>query len=96
MQTADPVAARMCEVMQRQIDHMVRLVDDLLEVSRITRGKITLHREPADLIGIIRNAVDISRPLIDAAGHRLSITRSTRRSRSTATRSGSARCSPIC
>ena len=71
--TADPVAARMCEVMQRQIDHMVRLVDDLLEVSRITRGKITLHREHADLIGVIRNAVDISRPLIDAAGHRLSI-----------------------
>ena len=70
---ADPVAARMCEVMQRQIDHMVRLVDDLLEVSRITRGKITLHREHADLIGVIRNAVDISRPLIDAAGHRLSI-----------------------
>jgi signal transduction histidine kinase/ActR/RegA family two-component response regulator len=73
MQTADPVAARMFEVMQRQIDHMVRLVDDLLEVSRITRGKITLHREPSDLIGVIRNAVDISRPLIDAAGHRLSI-----------------------
>ena len=37
----------MCEVMQRQIDHMVRLVDDLLEVSRITRGKIQLHSEPA-------------------------------------------------
>ena len=71
--TADPVAVRMCEVMQRQVDHMVRLVDDLLDVSRITRGKITLHRERADLTSIIRNAVDISRPLIDAAGHRLSI-----------------------
>jgi signal transduction histidine kinase len=71
--SSDPVTARMCEVMQRQIDHMVRLVDDLLEVSRITRGKITLHQEAADLTVIIRNAVDISRPLIDAAGHRLSI-----------------------
>jgi signal transduction histidine kinase/ActR/RegA family two-component response regulator len=70
---SDPVAARMCEVMQRQIDHMVRLVDDLLEVSRITRGKITLHSETGDLTVIIRNAVDVSRPLIDAAGHRLSI-----------------------
>jgi signal transduction histidine kinase/ActR/RegA family two-component response regulator len=69
----DPVASRMCEVMQRQVDHMVRLVDDLLEVSRITRGKITLHSEPSDLTVIIRNAVDVSRPLIDAAGHRLSI-----------------------
>ncbi len=71
--TTDPVAAHMCEVMQRQIDHMVRLVDDLLDVSRITRGKITLHRERTDLTAIIRNAIDISRPLIDAAGHRLSI-----------------------
>jgi signal transduction histidine kinase/ActR/RegA family two-component response regulator len=70
---SDPVASRMCEVMQRQVDHMVRLVDDLLEVSRITRGKITLHSEPSDLTVIIRNAVDVSRPLIDAAGHRLSI-----------------------
>jgi CheY-like chemotaxis protein len=70
---SDPVASRMCEVMQRQVDHMVRLVDDLLEVSRITRGKITLHQEPSDLTVIIRNAVDVSRPLIDGAGHRLSI-----------------------
>jgi signal transduction histidine kinase len=70
---SDPVAVRMCEVMQRQVDHMVRLVDDLLEVSRITRGKITLHAERSDLTVIIRNAVDVSRPLIDAAAHRLSI-----------------------
>jgi signal transduction histidine kinase/ActR/RegA family two-component response regulator len=71
--TTDPVGAHMCEVMQRQIDHMVRLVDDLLDVSRITRGKITLHRERADVTAIIRNAIDISRPLMDAAGHRLSV-----------------------
>jgi signal transduction histidine kinase/ActR/RegA family two-component response regulator len=70
---SDPVAVRMCEVMQRQVDHMVRLVDDLLEVSRITRGKITLHAERSDLTVIIGNAVDVSRPLIDAAAHRLSI-----------------------
>jgi PAS domain S-box-containing protein len=58
-------------IMNRQVDHMVRLIDDLLEVSRITRGKIELRRERVPLGQVIASAVETSRPLIDAAGHEL-------------------------
>jgi PAS domain S-box-containing protein len=61
------------EMMERQINHMVRLVDDLLEVSRITRGKIELRVERVELAAVIRSAVESSRPLIEASGHRLAI-----------------------
>ena len=57
--------------MQRQINHLVRLVDDLLEVSRITRGLIELQREPLDLASIVRAAIDTSRPAVDAARTRV-------------------------
>jgi CheY-like chemotaxis protein/two-component sensor histidine kinase len=59
--------------MERQISHLVRLVNDLLEVSRITRGLIHVEREPVDLAFVIHSAVDTSRPLIDAAGHTLNV-----------------------
>jgi CheY-like chemotaxis protein/two-component sensor histidine kinase len=52
---------------------MVRLVDDLLEVSRITRGKIELRKEHVALAGVLRAAVEASRPLIDACGHTLEV-----------------------
>jgi PAS domain S-box-containing protein len=68
-----PAVESMRDVMQRQVDHLVRLVDDLLEVSRITRGKIELRKEPVDLAAIIAGAVETSRPLIDAAGHQLAV-----------------------
>jgi two-component system, sensor histidine kinase len=70
---ADPVVGRISDVMDRQINHLVRLVDDLLEVSRITRGSIEMHREPIDLAPIVQAAVDTSRPALDAAGHQLAI-----------------------
>lgn len=57
--------------MERQIAHMTRLVDDLMQVSRITRGTVELRRQPLDLGEVLGNAIDTSRPLIDAAGHRL-------------------------
>jgi two-component system CheB/CheR fusion protein len=60
-------------MMERQVDHMVRLVDDLMEVSRITRGKIELRTELLDLRAVIRGAIETSQPLIDAAGHVLSV-----------------------
>jgi len=53
---------------------MVRLIDDLLEVSRITRGKTELRKEMVNLTSVIGNAVETSRPLIEAAGHQLAIT----------------------
>ena len=58
-------------MIQRQVDHMVRLVDDLVEVSRLSRGTIDLRRERVDIAAVLRNAIDLSRPLVDAGGHEL-------------------------
>jgi PAS domain S-box-containing protein len=54
-------------MLERQVEHMVRLVDDLLEVSRITRGKIELRMERVELGEIVRSAIETVRPLIDSA-----------------------------
>src|SRR5262249_2567256 len=61
------------EIIERQVNHLVRLVDDLLEVSRITRGKIELRKESVELAAIVGNAVETSGPLVESAGHRLDI-----------------------
>ena len=66
-------AARVYDMMERQVAHLTHLVDDLLEVSRITRGKIDLRKERTDLATSIHNAVDMSRPLIDSAGHQFTL-----------------------
>ncbi len=68
-----PAAERVRDIMERQVNHLLRLVEDLLEVSRVTRGKIDLRKEPVELARVIESAVDTSRPLIDAAGHQLAI-----------------------
>jgi PAS domain S-box-containing protein len=60
-------------MMERQLEQLVRLIDDLMDVSRISRGKIELRRQRVDLPRIVQQAVETSRPLIDAAGHRLRI-----------------------
>lgn len=62
------------EMMERQVQHMVRLVDDLLDVSRIVRGKVELRREPIDLAAVVARAVETAQPLIDAEGHELTVT----------------------
>jgi CheY-like chemotaxis protein len=67
------VVSRVRPVMERQISHLVRLVDDLLEVSRITRGLIEVQREPVDLAFVLHSAIDTSRPALDAAGHQLTV-----------------------
>jgi CheY-like chemotaxis protein len=59
------------EILERQVNHMVRLVDDLLEVSRISRGIIELDREEIDVHSLVRTAIEMSRPLIENAGHEL-------------------------
>lgn len=61
------------DIMSRQITQMVRLVDDLLDVSRITSGKIELRMERTELAPIVRNALEISLPLIEGAGHKLTV-----------------------
>jgi signal transduction histidine kinase len=71
--SSDPTVERVCEMMERQVNRMVRLVDDLMEVSRITRGLIELRKEETDLATIIREAVETSKPLIEAGQHQLAI-----------------------
>jgi PAS domain S-box-containing protein len=61
------------EILERQIRHLVRLVDDLLEMSRITRGFFELRRETVELSSVVRNAVETSQPLMQAGRHRLDV-----------------------
>jgi PAS domain S-box-containing protein len=62
------------DVIGRQVQQLTRLVDDLLDVSRISRGKINLQVEPVDLAAVVARAVETSRPLIDAREHHLEVT----------------------
>jgi PAS domain S-box-containing protein len=72
--TAGHTAAEALAMVERQVHNMVRLVDDLLDVSRITRGKIQLRTEPLDLATILQRAVEATRPLIEANRHTLTMT----------------------
>jgi PAS domain S-box-containing protein len=70
----DPAAlAVLQEVMERQLRHMVRLIDDLIDVSRISRGTLELRRGPVELASVVRQAVETARPVAEAAGHRLAV-----------------------
>ena len=64
-------AARM--VMLRQVNQMVALIDDLIDISRISTGRIDLQREPVALATVVEIALEISRPLIEARGHSFSL-----------------------
>jgi len=64
---------RVRPVMERQVAHMVRLIDDLLDVSRITSGKITLRRVPTPLAEIVQGAIDAQRSAIDEAAINLTV-----------------------
>jgi signal transduction histidine kinase len=70
----DPERQWAREVIDRQMQQMSRLVDDLLDVSRISRGKIELKRERLELAKVIHGAVEASRPLIEQCAHELSVT----------------------
>jgi signal transduction histidine kinase len=70
---AESQRARARDVIERQVEHLVALINDLLDVSRITRGVIALHREPLILGDIVARAVEIARPAIDANRHELTI-----------------------
>jgi PAS domain S-box-containing protein len=61
-------------IISRQADHMARLVEDLLDVSRITRGAIELRRERVDVAAVIKGAVEASSALIDKSHHHLKVT----------------------
>ncbi len=69
--SADPHLTNARELIDRQVRHMVRLVDDLLDVSRVTLGQIHLQNEVVSLRLLITNAVEASRPVLDAAQHQI-------------------------
>jgi signal transduction histidine kinase len=60
-------------IMERQIAHMVRLVDDLMDVSRISRGKVALQIEPVEASQVVQSAIETCQPAIQAAQHQLDI-----------------------
>ncbi|MFC5510635.1 PAS domain-containing protein [Massilia jejuensis] len=62
------------EMMERQVGHMVHLIDDLLDIARISGGKLELKRKRADLKRVLASAVETSQPLIEAARHQLQVT----------------------
>ncbi|MEP6824784.1 MAG: ATP-binding protein, partial [Ramlibacter sp.] len=68
-----PASERARSTMERQLAHMVRLIDDLLDISRISSGKIRLETQLCNLRTIVENAVEISRPAIEAGRHALAI-----------------------
>jgi signal transduction histidine kinase len=70
---SQPEIAWAQDVIGRQVTQLVRLVDDLLDVSRITRGKIRLEMQPLDVAQIAHAAVETSRPLIEAGNHQFSL-----------------------
>ncbi|MGV3569718.1 MAG: PAS domain S-box protein [Ramlibacter sp.] len=76
LRKADPAGAasvRARELMDRQLTHMVRLVDDLLDVSRVSQGKVSLKKSLVSLRSVLDLALETSRPLIEAAGHTLAV-----------------------
>src|SRR5215469_11473639 len=73
MKLSEPQSLWAQQVIQRQLAALTRLVDDLLDVSRITRGKITLTREPVELATLITRAVETIQPLIQERDHQLTL-----------------------
>jgi PAS domain S-box-containing protein len=67
----DPLAAHTVDVIDRQVKQLTRIVGELLDVSRITSGRITLARETLDLETVIAGAVETARPLLETKGHSL-------------------------
>jgi PAS domain S-box-containing protein len=60
-------------IIDRQVQQMTRLIDDLMDVSRISQGKLELRREHVALVSVVQNAIETSRPLLDAGGHALDV-----------------------
>jgi len=69
----EPMLAQARDVMERQVAHLARLVDELLDVSRISQGKILLRKEPVELAEVIRHGIETERSLIEMRGQRLEV-----------------------
>jgi signal transduction histidine kinase/DNA-binding response OmpR family regulator len=70
---SDPRIVWARDVVERQVTHMAQLVDELLNASRITQGKITIKKESLELEKVISHALETARPLIEARGHKLEV-----------------------
>jgi PAS domain S-box-containing protein len=70
----EPRVKQISEIVARQVAHMRHLVDDLLDVSRVTRGLVTIASRPLDLRRVVSEAVEQSRPLVEARRHQLEVT----------------------
>jgi len=66
-------ATRVQQMMERQVAHLVRLVDDLLEISRISRGKIELKKERIAIATVVQHAIETSKPIIESSKHNLTV-----------------------
>ena len=66
-------ATRTHEMMERQLRHLVRMVDDLLDISRITLGKVELKKERVDFRNVLGSALETTRPLVEASNHELAV-----------------------
>ena len=73
MRTNDPIIEQAGDIIGRQVGVMVRLVDDLLDISRITKGKLRLTKEPIELRVVVNHAAETVRPLMDSRKHEFSI-----------------------
>jgi signal transduction histidine kinase/ActR/RegA family two-component response regulator len=73
MKPAENIATSARDVIDRQVGHLVRLVDDLLDVSRVSSGKILLQKVSLDFRDVVNHALDVSRPFIETRRHRLDV-----------------------
>jgi PAS domain S-box-containing protein len=62
-----------CDLIDKEVIQITRLLDDLLDISRITRGKLTLQKERIDIAAVVNSSIETSRPLLDEAGHKLTV-----------------------
>jgi len=72
MVSSDPArVSKAAEVIDRQVSHLTKLMDDLLDVSRVTRGLATLERKPVDMVAVVHTAIEQVSPLVHGKGHSL-------------------------
>jgi signal transduction histidine kinase len=69
----EPESGREREIIRRQARHLARLVNDLLDVSRIVRGSLELHLEATEISAVVANAVEVASPLVERLGHQLTV-----------------------
>jgi PAS domain S-box-containing protein len=71
--TKGNLAEETIDMIRRQLKHLTRLVDDLLDVSRIARGQLDLRKEPVNLIDVTTQSIEVCRPALDSLGHEISV-----------------------